>query len=184
MRDEVFRIYRHVAYLICRYLIWGGKYRPSRMFSRGRDPDVIFSTDETLYFRCKRDWLDNNGQKIKPANIPFPNQSVNRQKYSKPKDVLIPNDEDKTKQWIFWGVARVFVREIPEGKETQGSTSSKKISYKFGVAHDPEDDNYGHSEIRVYKDGVEARKVNSQGVKKAYRTDLSFKSRLIVKPRI
>lgn len=184
MRDEVSCVYRRLIYLLSRYLIWGGKYRPSRMFAGGRQFDKVFYPDEVLYFRCKKDWIDGNEKSIKPASFPIPNQSVNRNKYSKPKDVLIPNNEEKTKGWIFWGVARIFVKDIPEGVETEGSIGAKKVYYKFGVAHDPEEDNFGHSEIRVYKDGGAIKKVNSKEVKKVYRTNLSFKSRIIVKPRI
>lgn len=184
MRNEVFRVYRYLTYLLNRYLIWGGSYRPARMFSRGREPDQIFSADEILYFRCKKDWIDEDNQAIKPANIPFPNQSVNRQKYSEPQDVLLPDNENKTKQLIYWGVAKILVSDIPVDEKTQGSTGAKAVSYKFRVAHDPEVDNFSHSEIRVYKNNVVANKVKSQQIKKAYRTKLSFKSKIIVKPLI
>jgi len=181
MRDEICGVYRRLVYFFNKQVNWGGKCRPYRMFQEAR-PNQIFLGDEVLYFRCRKDWLEPNGNNIKPANIPFPNQSVNRQKYSKPKDVLLPSMEAKTKEWIFWGVARVFVRDIPEDMKTQGSAKAKEVSYEFCVVHDPENDNYSHSEIRVKKDGAEVKKVNSQKIKKAYRTDLSFKSKIIIKP--
>ncbi len=181
MRDEICCVYRQLIYLFCRWLIWGERYRPSRMYSEGRETNQTFYGNEILYLRCKRGSLNDEGKKLAPAGIHFPNQSVNRQKYSKPKDVLLPNNEDKTKEWIFWGVARIFVRDIPEGTETQALPTAKKVIYKYDTVHVPEDDNFSHSEIRVKKDGVY---VKSQGVKKAYRTDLSFKTTVIVKPLI
>lgn len=184
MRDEICCVYRNLIYIVSRYIIWGGKYRPSRMFTAGRKLDEDFSLDEILYFRCKKDWINKNNKSIIPAKFPIPNQSVNRKKYSKQKDVLIPNNEEKTKDWIFWGVARIFVKDIPDGAETEGSVGANKVYYNFRVAHDPEDDNFGHSEIRVYKNGDAQKKVKSAIVKKVYRTNLSFKSRVVVKPRV
>ena len=111
MRDEICCVYRHLIDFLSRYLIWGGKYRPSRMFVGGRETDEIFSLDEMLYFRCKKDWIDQNEKSIIPAKFPIPNQSVNRKKYGRPKDVLIPNNEKKQKIG-FSGVLLGFLSKI------------------------------------------------------------------------
>ena len=151
--------------------------RPRRMFRRGRPADPLFTPGECLYFRCLSDWVNPNGH-VKPANVRFPDQSVNRQKYSKAGDVLIPDDEPKSPEWIFWGVARLTVGEIPGDILTSGG-----VMYAFSVEHDPREDNYGHSELRVYKNGARERnskKIN-EGVKKKYRTDLALRTRVVVK---
>ena len=60
------------------------------------------------------------------------------------------------------------------------------VSFSFTAEHDPLEDNYSHSELRVYKNGIREqakKKINSQ-VKKKYRTDMAFRTRLVVRPLI
>lgn len=184
MFNVLFRVYRYLTYNLSKYLLWGKKHRPSRMFMNQRKLDNNFSENESLYFRCMKESVDQEKQIIKPASVPYPNQSVNREKYSKLKDVLLPNLDKKSKKWIFWGVAKISVKDLPKKQEIQHNPKAAKITFVFKVEHDPESDNYGHSEIRVYKNNILDRDNRTRGVKKIYRTDLSFKSKIAIKPLI
>jgi hypothetical protein len=114
------------------------------MLRNGRDVEPNFSPEESLYFRCKLDWLEDG--RIKPASIRFPDQSVNRERFSKVSDVLFPDSSSESRGWIHWGVARVQVRDVPDEISSAGG-----VRCTFTVEHDPEEDNFAHSELRVYK---------------------------------
>ena len=155
------------------------------MYRNGRpiDPDLLAT--EKLYLRCKLDWIDQSGQ-IKKAYISFPDQSVNRQRFSRPKDVLLPDGSEKSKEWILWGVARILVSDLPPDEQTTGGAGSRGMTYSFSAEHDPEEDNYSHTELRVYKNGQRERKskkINSQ-VKTAYRTKLALRTRIVIRPLV
>jgi hypothetical protein len=150
------------------------------MYRNGRAVDPGFLDTEQLFFRCKRDAILDT-DRIKPAAVHFPDQSVNREKYSRCTDVLIPDGSPRSKDWLFWGVARIFVRDVPP--ET---TSSGRVPFRFTIEHDPEEDNYSHSELRVYKNNQRERDKNkiNQQVKKEYRTKLALAARVLVRPYI
>jgi hypothetical protein len=180
-RDDLRRHFRSISYEFKRRFFWKGRNRPGRMYRRGRSIDNLFDSTEELYVRCKKDWI-NDGESIKPANIRFPDQSVNRAKYSKPRDVLLPDSSGRYREQIHWGVARITVNDVPRVIVSTGGG----VECHFTVEHDPLEDNYGHSELRVYKEGnrvKDGKKVN-QKVKKQYRTIVGLKSRVIVRPLI
>jgi len=177
--STLLRLYRQAKYLLCRQLFWRKGNRPSRMYRNGRGIDGEFPPTENLFFRCALDETFET-TRIKPAAVRFPDQSVNRERYSRCTDVLIPDGSSKSQDWILLGVARVHVKDVP--RETQ---STGKVSFRFTVEHDPEDNNYGHSELRVYKN--EQRETNGKvnaTVKKEYRTKLALAARVIVRPLI
>lgn len=101
--------------------------------------------------------------------IKFPDFSVNRGKYSEPKDVLIPS-------WPNFGIVAFRVGDVPP------SVSSSGITYDFKVEHVPCECNYSHSEVRTYKDGKRPRKVNNQIVKKKFRQILSERTKILREP--
>lgn len=151
-----------------------------RMYRNDRPIDTTFGRAEQLFFRCKLDWIDDT-QRIKPAKVHFPDQSVNREKYSRPTDVLLPDSSPRSKEWIVWGVAVIRVCDIPPASET-----SAGVSYAFTAEHDPDDDNYGHTELRVYKNGQREsnkKKIN-ETIKKEYRTNLALRSAVTVQPLV
>ena len=172
--------YRRVRYFLSRWVLWRGKPRPARMYRYGRPVDSPIPASERLYFRCMKEWTSQNRQ-VNPAHIRFPDQSVNREKYSRPTDVLLPDGKEEAKAWLFWGVAAILAKDLPGNIETSG-----KITYSFTAEHDPLDDNYGHTELRVYKNGARERdkKRINQKVKKRYRTDLALRTRVVVDPLI
>ncbi|MCY2987035.1 MAG: hypothetical protein NTY19_04105 [Planctomycetota bacterium] len=148
------------------------------MYRNGRPIDPQFLGSEKLYFRCKREWIDD-GDRVLPGYIHFPDQSVNREKYSKPADVLLPDGTERSRDWILWGVAKVTADDVPASISTEG-----KVCYEFSVEHDPEEDNYSPSELRVYKGGKResnSGKINQQ-VKKKYRTMVALKALVVVQP--
>jgi len=150
------------------------------MYRNGRPLDAAFLANERLFFRCTLDGIGDEGR-IKPASIHPPDQSVNREKYSSCRDVLLPDGSPRSKVWILWGVAMILVEDVPPETRSAGG-----IAFRFTVEHDPLDDNYGHSELRVYKNGQRERdkkKMNSQ-VKKEYRTKLALRTRVVIKPLI
>lgn len=172
------RLVRVTWYWSARILLWGGDWRPRRMYRNERDVDLKFLDREKLFIRCKRDWLDPNNR-VKAANIHFPDQSVNREKYSESYDVLLPNADTKDPGLIYWGVAVFTVCDIPPSDSTSGGTK-----FTFTVEHDPDSDNFGHSEMRVYKNGNREQSKNkiSAEVKKAYRAKLAMKTGLVIEP--
>jgi hypothetical protein len=148
--------------------------RPQRMFQNARSIDSHFASDELLYRRfCHDEVLEN---RLAPDSIKFPDWSVNRQKYSEPEDVLIPSG-DKT--YFCCGVAGFLVSDIPSKIDTD-------IVFSFIVEHRPEPDNYAHSELVTYKNGVSGKEIKnfkvSTKVKKAFRVALSDNTRIIISP--
>ena len=147
--------------------------RPREMFRNGRPVDPDFEPEEELYLRCLPDQVD--GQYLLPTAIKFTNQSVNRGRYSKPEWVLIPD-------WLHLGIASFEVRDVPPTPESLGD-----VRYEFKVEHDPFEDNYAHSEIRTYKNGVyepgAGKKVNSK-VKQRFRAIVCDRARILRRPRV
>lgn len=95
--------------------------------------------------------------------------------------MLLPDGSEHSHDWVYWGVARITVDDLPDGISTDGN-----VTYDFTVEHDPIVDNYGHAELRVYKGGrreSNSKKINQQ-VKKKYRTILALKTSVIVNPLV
>lgn len=173
---------RYGVYAFKRTILWRGRHRPPRLFRFGRAVDTDFSSDELLFIRCTLDWFDAEGN-VNPAYVGFPNQSTNRSKYSKPRDVLLPDQRPESRTWLLWGVVSLRVSSIPSkiiGPQPHC------IEYTFSVEHEPENDNYSHSELSVYKQGKrenKGKKIN-QEVKKAYREHLARMLSKVVNPLV
>jgi hypothetical protein len=173
------RRHRLFRYAFKKFVLWRGQPRPRRMYRRGRPVDPLLSPTERLFLRCQCEWVDVD--RIKPAHIHFPDQSVNREKYSYPTDVLLPDATPRSADWVLWGVVAFQVADVPADSTTSGG-----VSYRFTAEHDPLEDNFGHTELRVYKDGVREQnkdRINPK-IKKEYRTRLALRTRLIVPPLI
>jgi len=113
---------------------------PPEMYRNGRGEDQKFDPNEDLYIRFKT----LLGNLVAPNEIRCPNQSVNRSKYcSKPEYVLL----SKYPKYLGWGYGSFKVSEIPEPKRLEGGGY-----YEFIIKHEPEEENYSHSEIKAYKD--------------------------------
>ena len=142
------------------------------MYRRGRPVDPNFSPEEILNMRCTKDTVD--GSRLLPTGIDlrFPAFSVNRGKYSKPKDVLLPN-------WPNFGIVGFKYKNIFYKISTDPNTE-----YTTSVSHVPMEENYSHSEVRTKKNGVydEGRKIQSYTVKKGIRMYIASVSSVIKKP--
>ena len=169
---------RYAMYWVATRCVWRDDL-PKEMLQNGRPPDSAFAGDELLYLRCMKDWVED--KKILPAYVHFPDQSVNRSKYSRPWHVLLPDGAKGSAEWIYWGIPRTTVSAIPGPIETAGG-----VSCSFGVEHDPLHRNFGHSELSAYKNGIRERnkkKIN-ESVKKLYRQLLSEQTRVILSAEI
>jgi hypothetical protein len=140
------------------------------MYRRGRPVVPDFDADEELYRRCLNEHADSGH--LLPAAIGFRNWSVNRQRFSEPGDVLIPD-------WPDWGVAAFQVSHVLPAMQLPGGPQ-----YTFRAEHVPDEDNYAHSEIRTYKDGVPPPKPEPpQEIKKKFRQLISDGSRIVIPPK-
>lgn len=137
------------------------------MRRNGREIDPEFASDEKLFRRCP---ADRQGEQIKAGEvhidrIPFyPDMSVNRSKYSEPKDVLYP-DFFQT-----FGVFSFRVEQIPDAISDDTGNH-----FEWKPIHVPEENNYGHSELRTFKNGEFDRRleIRNKRIKKLFREILS-----------
>jgi hypothetical protein len=152
------------------------------MFRRQREIDPQFAPDERLFLRCTiADCTRSNGTTVVKPSAPslrVLDQSFNRQRYSKVRDVLLPDDTGRSMEWVLCGVAVCTVESIPE-QVVDGAG----VICNFCVEHDPLEDNYSHTELRAYTDGVR-RSAISNKVKKECKTTLALKMSVKVAPRI
>jgi len=149
--------------------------RPLRMFQEDRGIDNNFEPEELLYRRfCPHEIL---GDRLAPDSIKFPDWSVNREKYSEPHDVQFPSGSNQV--YLCCGIAGFSVADIPCKVDTQGI-------FTFNIEHNPKFDNYAHSELITYKNGVSGKELKnfkvSNTIKKTFRQLLSDKSRIISEP--
>lgn len=142
---------------------------PARMYRNGREIDPVFDPEELVYHRCiLSDLVDG---KFSSVSIKFPDWSVNRGKYCRPSDVLLPS-------WLDFGVAEFKVKDVPSDMKSSGDTN-----FNFKIEHDPLEENYSHSELRVYKNGFHDKKVSvSSLVKKEFRVRLSLRINIALEP--
>ena len=111
--------------------------------------------------------------RLLPTAIKFPDFSVNREKYSGPRDLLIP-------PWLAWGVAAFTVADVPPSL-----CNSEGTEFQFAVEHDPMGDNFAHSAVRCYRAMPNVGRVcrePSNTVKVEFRILLSEATRVIIEP--
>jgi len=108
---------------------------PERLRRNGRPEDQDFLPAERLFRRYRReDYLDNQ---FSGLGFAFPKQSVNREKYSDPTDVLFSG----TDEFDGWGVLYFTVQDLPPRFPVDAAT------YSFYPKHVPEEEMYPHSEV-------------------------------------
>lgn len=139
---------------------------PDRLLRGGRPVIEAFDPDELLYRACPPGSIE--GDIVLASAIDYPSCSVNRGCFSEPADVLIP---EKRRGWIS---AECQVREVPVSL-----TSGDKRVFDFKAEHVPEEENYAHSEIRVYVGGVRHEKVSPPKVRLDFRMLLAQKMRVV-----
>ena len=142
---------------------------PEEMYRRGRPKDLVFLPEEGLFIRFNQ----FEGKKVHPLCIRYPNQSVNRGKYSKPEWVLIPESK-----FGCWGYGTIKVEDIPKSLISTGG-----VINNLTVKHDPFEDNYSHSEIRAYRNS-DSVKNPTKSIRSKFRVKFSRKIQILKKPKL
>jgi hypothetical protein len=138
------------------------------MYRRERPVNPQFDAAERLFRRCVD--LEIREGRVFADQIPFyPAMSVNRSRYSYPEDVIYPE---------IWrcGVFSFRVDAIPDRYAIAGA------GYEWLPSHEPEDDNYAHSEVHTLKNGVFSQTKLSLTVKKHFRALLAKSSTVEIEP--
>lgn len=111
--------------------------RPERMYRHGREAVPDFAGPELLYLRYMSQHFIQ-GQLLPEAIRSQLRQSVNRGSFSEPEDALF----SETGTYDGLGVVGFRVADIPARvDQPQGP------AYVFFMRHEPEEENYSHSEI-------------------------------------
>lgn len=150
---------------------------PDELLWNGRGVDPVFDPTELLYFRVKS--VDERG-KVSGIDIPCPDTSVNRGKYSQPEYVLYA----RLPLYLDYKVMQFLVRDIPTTV-----ISGDGRPFEFRIVHDPLtvkppedlDENYAHSEIRVFLKGTRGKNIPEK-VRKVFRQTLSERMILVPLP--
>jgi len=182
MGASLSRLRRSIAYWVRRGFAWRGRDRPHRMRRRRRAIDPAFAAEELLYMRWRNCHLTRGHLDI--SVIGFPDQSVNREKYSKPGDVLIAEPGNKASgKWIYYGVLSFSVDSVPRCLQ-----EGDRVVCELSVEHDPVEHNYAHSEIRAYIAGKRVTKENRERipkkVRKEYRLAIMNNMEIVSRPVI
>lgn len=115
---------------------------PEELKRNSRPKDEIFAPDEYLFRRVEPDLWRESGVDIDAVMLP--NMSVYRQKYSLPEWALLESD-----QLADWAVVGFKVRDLPSPLMHLGVQL-----HTFEPRHIPLDENYAHSEVWAFRDGV------------------------------
>ena len=136
-------------------------YNPSPNLKRnGRPVDNDFPDEERLFFRIEEAVLAD-GEKIPPSAVPFPNTSMNRERYSLPEDVLLGKQG-----FLVYGTAVAQVRINHQTTSDRGASTY----YRLCPIHVPLEDNYSHTELRVFKNDERSHAPNlTRNVKRHFR---------------
>ena len=129
--------------------------------------------------RCRKQHVES-GRLVDVAAIRFPDQSVNRSKYSRPYDVLLPETgNEASKQWIYFGALTFSVGSVPACLRE----GDREIC-NFIVAHDPLEHNYAHSEIQACVRGVRIthKKKISKANRKRFRLAIMSQAAVALEP--
>jgi len=111
--------------------------RPERMYRRCREAVPDFAGPELLYLRYMSQHFIQ-GQLLPEGIRSQLKQSVNRGSFSEPEDALF----SETGEYDGLGVVEFGVADIPDRvDQPQGP------AYIFFMRHEPQDENYSHSEI-------------------------------------
>ena len=147
---------------------------PERMLRAGRAVVPTFAVDEPLYYRITKN--DVIADRLDPLAIHLPGCSVNRggPGFGPAEDVLRPSYPDH-------GIARFIAGDLPS------TYVSTKGAVEYKVEHLPEDDNYAHSEIRIYWKGKLFRKYRDRlraDEVLALRARLAEKATILAAPKV
>jgi hypothetical protein len=117
---------------------------PAAMLKNGRQADQEFQLDEYLYRRVPLELWDDGDDPIEVAAVELPDMSVIRGKYGHPEWTRLQSEE-----YSEWGVIGFQVEGIPPRLQHLGV-----FVWTFNTCHVPLGNNYPHSEVRAYENGV------------------------------
>lgn len=141
---------------------------PPYLLKNDRPADEHFVETERLYIRCLKEQIDEEKDEFIIAtldysileleeDIPrFPNTSVNRGKYCRPRDVLLPI-------FLDWGVVYVKVKHTK--LDYEHPPTGEKLTLK--PVHDPLEMNFSHAEIQVFQINGESKERLGKGLKRS-----------------
>jgi hypothetical protein len=133
---------------------------------RNGDPeDQEFAEGELLFRRYKAEYFPNG--RLLPAAFRFPRVSFNREKYSKPEDVLHPDCCDGQKLEDGWGVLECSPTNLPTPIDGQDGRT-----FQFEPIHKPLKCCYAHTEV-CCKTGGEFVDEPSKKVRETFRVRLA-----------
>lgn len=143
------------------------------MFQGGREIDNNYLGCHQLYRRFGKDDLLEN--RLIPARIKCINTSVNWSKHSKPWDVIFDTPD--------MGYCQILVKNLPTELPKENTAGAKL--HNFAPEHKPEDNNYSHSEIVTFKEGIKMTGNFDlpSTVKKEFRTIISDRSVILTVPK-
>lgn len=156
---------------------------PERMITGSLEPVQEFEPDEKLYRRCSNDMVIGGhlappSVTTQPQGIDFPEMSVNRGNFSEANDVCLAISRTDS-DWDRWGIAQFIVSDVPE--QYNGTLIPQQPEWTWRLFHNPDPENYAHSEVRSYGDGNFA--TPPKLVRKWFRTALHFKAKVIKDPQ-
>jgi hypothetical protein len=139
----------------------------------GRPEDPEFQPAEKLFRRFQRRHLAGGefsgvGLSFKKGDTPDA-PSVNREKYSEARDVLLPEEE---RTFVGWGVLSWRVQQIPT------SLPLNRPEFTIRPKHKPLDDNYAHSEIHCARLNTDELCEPNKEVRKLLRTTLGQRANI------
>jgi hypothetical protein len=149
------------------------------MMRDGRPVDQAFRWYHRLYYRCQAE--DVTGDRLLPLRVRSFDISVNWSKYGKPWDVIFGYANAGIALFLVSEIRRDLPSELPTSTARQQDQAKPRT---FLPWHEPYDDNYAHSEIIVFRDGIRATKTSHIGeeAKKEFRQIISDRSRVIRSP--
>ena len=118
---------------------------PDRLKINGREAHNNFTPDERLFPRVKDESFDEEGGIVPSSLIPFPNLSINREKYSNPEDVLIGFDPTE------WEICYVTVSAVDSIMTMVESEQYGIMAFHTPIHAPPEQENYAHTDLKVIK---------------------------------
>ena len=150
---------------------------PAAMRTNERHPDKHFPPDEFLFRRVPLSQWDEPDARPGPDAVRLPDLSVGRSKYAHPEWLRF--DVVKNQHYEEWGVLGVKVEDIPPA-----FWDLAVYLYTFETHHDPQANDYPHSEVRVFSNAshVQLDDVLHEEIHLKWRLVLLKKMRAIIKP--
>ena len=145
---------------------------PDEMKTRGRPAMPFDDPSEYLYRRVSPTLWDEAGIEVDAVDLP--DMSTNRARFGPPEWALLVDEDCRS-----WAVVGFMVRDIPPELVHLGVER-----YAFSPMHAPTKNNYPHSEVRCFRNGVHinAKKDLDRELHLRWREKLLWKVRTFIRP--